>query len=342
MRHTSLLRFLGLAICMVLAAATWAAAQTAEEQAATTAAHSSALNAHMGTAGSTPGMSPDGDSLITADDVLDIYVMDVPELSRQYRVAPTGTVTLPLLTEPVKAGGLTPSEFSDALAKQLHDSGLVTDPHIVVTIISSRLKSVAITGAVKMPQIYPVLGKTTLLDMLSQAQGLNDDAGNTAIVSRGKLGETVTGQTTQSVDLKKLLDTGSVQYNLAIFPGDRITIPRAGIVYVVGAVNKPGGFIIKSDDNGMTVLQALAMAEDSKGTAQRQKSVIIRPDKNSPDGRQQIPCNLNLILANKAPDQKLYPNDILFVPDSAAKKAFARGLEAALQTATGLAVYGRY
>jgi polysaccharide export outer membrane protein len=263
-------------------------------------------------------------------------------LSRQYRVSPSGTVVLPLLSDQVKASGLTPSEFSDSLAKQLHDSGLVTDPHIVVTIISSRLKSVAITGAVKMPQIYPVLGKTTLLDMLSQAQGLNDDAGNTAIVSRGKLGESVTGQTTQSVDLKKLLDTGSVQYNLAIFPGDRITIPRAGIVYVVGAVNKPGGFVIKGDDNGMTVLQALAMAEDSKGTAQRQKSVIIRPDKNSPDGRQQIPCNLNLILANKAPDQKLYPNDILFVPDSAAKKAFARGLEAALQTATGLAVYGRY
>ena len=271
------------------------------------------------------------------------YVMDVPELSRQYRVSPSGTVALPLLPDQVKASGLTPSEFSDALAKQLHDSGLVTDPHIVVTIISSRLKSVAITGAVKMPRrSIRCSSKTTLLDMLSQAQGLNDDAGNTAIVSRGKLGESVTGQTTQSVDLKKLLDTGSVQYNLAIFPGDRITIPRAGIVYVVGAVNKPGGFVIKGDDNGMTVLQALAMAEDSKGTAQRQKSVIIRPDKNSPDGRQQIPCNLNLILANKAPDQKLYPNDILFVPDSAAKKAFARGLEAALQTATGLAVYGRY
>jgi len=342
MRHSSLLRFSLLAICIALAATTLAAAQTADEHAPVTATHQSAPNSHLGTAGSTPGMSPDGDSLITADDVLDVYVMDVPELSRQYRVSPSGTVVLPLLSDQVKASGLTPSEFSDSLAKQLHDSGLVTDPHIVVTIISSRLKSVAITGAVKMPQIYPVLGKTTLLDMLSQAQGLNDDAGNTAIVSRGKLGESVTGQTTQTVDLKKLLDTGSVQYNLAIFPGDRITIPRAGIVYVVGAVNKPGGFVIKGDDNGMTVLQALAMAEDSKGTAQRQKSVIIRPDKNSPDGRKQIPCNLNLILANKEPDQKLYANDILFVPDSAAKKAFARGLEAALQTATGLAVYGRY
>ena len=189
---------------------------------------------------------------------------------------------------------------------------------------------------------YPVLGKTTLLDVLSQAQGLADDAGNIAIMSRGKQGENVTGETTQSVDLKKLLDTGSVQYNLAVFPGDRITVPRAGIVYVVGAVNKPGGFMIKSDDSGMTVLQALAMAEDSKSTAIRSKSVIIRPDHDAPDGHKQIPCDLNLILAAKAPDQKLLPNDILFVPDSAAKKAFARGLEAALQAATGIAIYGRY
>ena len=289
-----------------------------------------------------PVNAADGDSIITADDVLDVYVMDVPELSRQYRVAPSGTVALPLVPDPIKTAGLTPSELSESLAKVLHESGLVTDPHIVVTIVSSRLKSVAITGAVKMPQIYPVLGKTTLLDMLSQAQGLADDAGNTAIIGRGKLGESVTGTETQSVDLKKLLDTGSSEYNLPIYPGDRITVPRAGIIYVVGAVNKPGGFVIKGDDNGMTVLQALALAEDSKSTAIRNKSVIIRPDKDASDGHKQIPVDLNLILANKEPDQKLLANDILFIPDSAAKKAFRRGLEAVLQAATGLAVYGRY
>lgn len=285
---------------------------------------------------------PESDSIITGDDVLDVYVMDVPELSRQYRVAPSGTVVLPLLSSALPASGRTPSQFSSALAKELRDSGLVMDPHIVVTIISSRLKSVAITGAVKMPQIYPVLGRTTLIDMLSQAQGLADDAGNSAIVSRGELGESAIGEATQTVDLKKLLDTGSSEYNLAIYPGDRITVPRAGIVYVVGAVNKPGGYVIKGDDNGMPVLQALAMAEDTKSTAIRNKTVILRPDKNAPDGHKQIPLDLSQILAGKQPDQKLQANDILFVPDSTAKKAFRRGLEAALQTATGLAIYARY
>ena len=121
-------------------------------------------------------LNSDADSLISPDDVLDVYVMDVPELSRQYRVSATGNLAVPLLQDPISAAGMTTTDFSEALGQQLHDHGLVTNPNISVTIVSSRLKSVAITGAVKMPQIYPVLGKTTLVDVLSQAQGLADDA----------------------------------------------------------------------------------------------------------------------------------------------------------------------
>ena len=325
-------------ILLLTAALAFSASMAAQDSPVALSSHSTQPAAVS--TGTAPA-SQDSDSVITADDVLDIYVMDVPELSRQYRVAETGAVALPLLPNPVKASGLTPREFSEAVSKELRESGLVSNPHIVITIVSSRLKSVAITGAVKMPQIYSVLGRTTMLDMLSQAQGLSDDAGNSAIVSRGALGESATGQTTQTVDLKKLLDTGSSEYNLAIYPGDRITVPRAGVVYVVGAVNKPGGFVIKGDDNSMSVLQALALAEDAKSTAVRNKSMIIRRDSNAPEGHTQIPLNLNLILAAKEPDPKLLANDVLFIPDSTAKKAFRRGLEAALQTATGLAIYGR-
>jgi polysaccharide export outer membrane protein len=81
------------------------------------------------------------------------------------------------------------------------------------------------------------------------------------------------------------------------------------------------------------------MAEDAKSTAVRNKAMIIRADSSAPDGRKQIPVNLNLILAAKASDPMLRADDILFVPDSTAKKAFRRGLEAALQTATYLAIY---
>ncbi len=290
---------------------------------------------------STPSPSQDGDSIISEDDVLDIYVMDVPELSRQYRVGPSGNVSIPLLQNPIMAGGMTLDAFSDDLGQELKKQGLVTNPHIVVTIMSSRLKSVAITGAVKMPQIYPVLGRTSLLDVLSQAQGLSDDASNEAVISRGTIGQKATGQTTQVVDLKKLHQTADPAYNLAIYPGDKVTVPRAGVVYVVGAVNKPGGFVLRAADDGMTVLQALAMAENMKSTAQSTKSMIIRPDPAAPDGHTQIPVNLKLILASKEHDPTLHSDDVLFVPDSAGKKAFARGAEAALQAATYLAIYAR-
>ena len=134
-------------------------------------------------------------------------------------------MVLPLLPDSLTAAGLTPSEFSDALGKQLRESGLVTNPHIVVTIISSRLKSVSITGAVKMPQIYPVFGKTTLLDVLSQAQGLADDASNVAVISRGNIGDQATGQTIQSVDIKKLLLTSIRPTTLRFIPATGSPFP---------------------------------------------------------------------------------------------------------------------
>jgi polysaccharide export outer membrane protein len=279
-----------------------------------------------------------GDSVISPDDVIEVYALDVPELSRQYRVSPTGKVVLPLLPDALPASGMTPADFSEELATQLKGRGLVTNPHIVVTIISSRLKSVAITGAVKMPQIYPVFGKTTLLDILSQAQGLADDASNVAIISRGSAGEQATGETTQSVDIKKLLQDADPKDNVDIYPGDRVTVPHAGIVYVVGAVNKPGGFMLKTT-NGMTVLQALAMAEDVKLDSVKSKAVIIRPDPNAPEGHEQLPVNLNLVLQGKQPDVVMLADDILYVPESASKRAFRNIGQAALQAATLAVVY---
>lgn len=279
-----------------------------------------------------------GDSIISSDDVLDVYVMDVPELSRQYRVSPSGKVDLPLLKKPLTAAGLTPSQLSDALGQRLRDDGLVMNPHIVVAIISSRLKSVAITGAVKMPQIYPVFGKTTLLDVMSQAQGLNDDASNVAIISRGSAGEQATGQATQSVDIKRLMQAGDSKDNLDIYPGDRITVPRAGVVYVVGAVNKPGGFMITTS-NGMTVLQALAMAQDATLNSVKSKAVIIRPDPKATEGHEQVPVNLNLVLAGKKPDIVMGADDILYIPESSSKRAFRNIGQAALQAATLAVVY---
>ena len=300
------------------------------------------------TAASPPIQAPD--YLIGVDDLLDVYIVDVPELSRQYRVSASGTVTLPMLSTPVKAAGLTLSQFSDALTNGLKTAGLVSNPHVNTTVNQSRLHAVAITGAVKRPQVYSVFSQTTFLDMLSQAEGLADDAGGVAIITRGDIASRVLAgkssneelpesQRTITLDVKRLLESGDPKLNIDIYPGDRITVPRAGVVYAVGAVNKPGGFTMRPNAGGMTVLQLLALAEDTKPTAKRGETVIIRNDAQSPGGRKQIPADLKNILRGKKPDPVLQPDDILFIPDSSGKRAFRRGLEAIVQTTTGLAIY---
>jgi polysaccharide export outer membrane protein len=285
--------------------------------------------------------------------MLNVYVLDVPELSRDYRVSAAGTLTIPVLANPLDAAGSTLSQLSKLLSQELKAQGLVSDPHITLTVVQSRVHSVAIVGAVKRPQVYPLLTRSTLLDMLSQAEGLADDAGNNVIVYRGDIsmrasqrigGATHTPEQVQSgtvtIDLKRLFESGDPTLNVSIYPGDRITVPRAGVVYVVGAVNKPGGFTMKASTHGMTVLQALALAEDTKTTAKQNQTVIIRNDPHAPAGRKQIPVDLKAILQGKTPDPVLQAEDILFIPDSAGKRAFNRGIESVVQAATGVAIYG--
>jgi polysaccharide biosynthesis/export protein len=164
------------------------------------------------------------------------------------------------------------------------------------------------------------------------------------VISRGNIGLQATGATdrVQTVDLKKLMQSGDPAFNLNIYPGDHVTVPRAGVIYVVGAVHKPGGFPLRSAKDGLSVMQALAMAEDMTSTAIKSKAVLIRIDATATHGRSQTPLSMNDILAGKAPDPLLQEDDILYIPDSAAKKAMHRTVDAAIQVATGLAIYGRY
>jgi polysaccharide export outer membrane protein len=283
--------------------------------------------------------------VISADDTLEVYVLDVPEISREYRVDTTGSIVLPLLSEPLEAAGLTPRQLSEQIGDKLRNSGMVSHPRVSVQVKASRVHSIAIAGAVRKPQIYPLFTKTTLLDALSQAEGLGADAGNTAIITRGEIaihaeqapggGDTPAAdpaaKRVQSVDLRQLFEEGDPASNVVLYPGDRVTVQRAGIVYVVGAVTRAGGFVLTNDREQMTVLKAVALADNLKSTAQPKKALIIR--KNGATPGREIPVDLGKILAGRASDQSLLADDILFVPDSAGKKALFRAGEAAAQAA---------
>jgi len=293
------------------------------------------------------------DCIIGADDVLIISVYDAPDVSGEYRVSPTGQIELPLLPEGIQAAGLTPAQLSEQIGERYCKAEIISHPRVTVALKESRVHAVTIAGAVKKPQIYPVFGKTTLLDVLSQAEGLADDAGNLAIVTRGAAGLHALEQTgpcesaaqgaacekTFSVDLSQLTETGDPAVNVELYPGDRVTVQHAGIVYVVGAVNRPGGFPLKTGQKDMTVMQAVALAEDLKSTAAGKKALIIHKNLGGSTDRQEIAVNLNNVLAGRDSDLRLQANDILFVPDSPRKKALHRGAEAAVTAATYGIIY---
>jgi polysaccharide export outer membrane protein len=293
------------------------------------------------------------DCVISPDDVLTISVYDAPDVTGDYRVSPTGEIEIPLLSTPILAAGRTPTQLSDVIGERYRAAEIYSHPRVTVAIKESRVHAIAIAGAVKKPQIYPVFGKTTLLDLLSQAEGLADDSGSLAIVTRGDIATQVLKSTdacgdaskqlfcasTFSVDLNRLTETGDPLLNVDLYPGDRVTVQRAGIIYVVGAVNKPGGFPLKTGQEKMTVIQALALAEDIKPTAAQKRAMIIRKNPAKADGREEIAVNLTRVLEGHEHDSQLQADDILFVPDSAGKRALRRGAEAAVTAATWGIIY---
>jgi polysaccharide export outer membrane protein len=296
---------------------------------------------------------------IRAYDVLRISVFGVPELSGVFTVGPNGSISLPLVAKPIDARGLTPDRVSRAVSQELRAEGLVGKPEVTIEVKKSRLHAVVIGGAVKKPQVYSLFDHISLLDLLAEAGGLSSDAGDTVIVRRGQsqdgcepgLRDSQEGlrpascsqrpPVRLSISLNRLLENLDPNLNVDLYPGDTVTVERAGVVYVVGAVNRAGGFQLTSGNEQMTVLKAIALAEGLKPTAIRKRSLIIHQDANQPSARHEEMLDLGRIFAGKSPDAVLRANDILFVPDSTSQKAIRRAAEAAVEITTGVIIFRR-
>jgi polysaccharide export outer membrane protein len=327
------------------------------------------------------------DYRIGPDDQLEINVLEAGELNREPRVSASGEISLALIGS-VQAEGLTPRELELVLEELLRRS-YIKNPHVNVQVREMQSHPVAVFGAVKKPGVFQVRQPKTVIELLSMAEGLDVDAGDSVIVehrSRLSTSAAVLGTESQSVasrgatsegadplskdatlarenagpaekfapsdardqaassntveiDLKKLLDTGDANLNVLVYPGDVVKVPRAGLVYVVGEVKKAGGFVLKSNEN-ISVLQAIALAEGLTRTSSSSFARIIRTSETTGQ-RKEIPIDVNKILAGKKADPILEPRDILFIPNSAARSALFRGMEAALSIGTGVAVYRR-
>jgi polysaccharide export outer membrane protein len=276
-----------------------------------------------------------GEYLIGPDDLLSISVLESADLSRDVRVASDGTIGLPLLAEHPHVAGLTLSQAEALLKKKYQESGILNDPNISIALKELESKPVTVSGAVHQPGVFQVSGSVRLLRLLSMAGGLSEGAGTSVQV----IHEEASGKQNVTEVHVSDLRLGLEDANVPVKGGDIVNVPPAGAVYVLGAVNRPGRYVLPSDTDQTTVLNVLALAADTTRTAKLSQTVLLRRKGSSKDV-EQIPLDLKKIRTQEQPDIVVQANDVLFVPDSSAKRAFSRGLEAAMQVATGVVLLG--
>jgi len=275
-----------------------------------------------------PRLLPNSNVKLGVGDLIEINVFGVPELSLKTRVSGSGDVYLPLI-DYVHVAGLTTDEAQTLIQKRLEDGGFVRGPHVSIFVDESASQAITMVGEVNRPGAYPAIGERRLFDLVSAAGGFTEKAGRIITIEHH-------GDPSQKVELQLTSNNlaEDTKDNVDIYPGDLIIVSRAGIVYVVGDVQRPSGFLV-SEDNAISVLKALALAGGGTRTAALNKTRIIR---QTPNGVQEIPIKLKKILYAKAPDVALVKGDILFVPGSGAKAAAYRTADAAVAMYTALAV----
>lgn len=293
------------------------------------------------------------DPTVGPGDVLHIDVFEVPELSRDVRVTDSGVISFPLVPEPIPAAGLTLFQLQTAIAQVLSSDGLVAHPEVSVMVKEQASQPVTIVGAVSHSNVMQIVRPTTLLEALAEAGGIADDAGPTVMVTRTaappaeRVEQVSTNGSadpppqpeTYKIPLSQLLDTANTSYNIQLRGGDIVSVPRAGVIYILGyGVAQQGEYVLQPHGDQITALKALALAHGLTAFAKADDSVILRDDPRT-GKRTEIRVRLKKIQDHKADDVPLQANDIIYVPDSRGKKILARGTETALGIGTSLAIY---
>jgi len=268
------------------------------------------------------------DMLIGAGDLLEISFYGMPDFKSDVRVSSGGEISLPMLGT-VAVGGLSVEQAQLLIERKLSEKSLFNDPHVTVFEKEYATQGISVLGEVQKPGIYPLLGSRNLYDALSAAGGTAPKAGRYVLITR---------RNDPQHPVRVPLLTGaaeSMETNVTVEPGDTIVVSKAGVVYVVGDVHQPGGFVMENG-NDITVLKAIALAQGTNPNAALNAARLIR---KTPEGSKDVPLPLKQILAAKAPDPQLQPDDVVFVPGSAGMSAAKRGAEAILQMATGIAIW---
>jgi polysaccharide biosynthesis/export protein len=266
---------------------------------------------------------------------------DIPD--KPVQIDNDGTVTLPMIGQ-VHAAGLTVEQLQANLVTAYKK--YFKNPQVTVQVTDFRSQPVSVAGNVNTPGVVQLRGNRNLMEVIGQAGGLRADAGDGVLITRnlsegpipvaGAFTDPTGKYSVAHIDIRAVMSGKDPEGNILIKPHDVVTVPRARMIYVLGNVGRPGGYVL-TDNETMSITQAIALAGGWDHTAALSGARVLRAD-GGPQ-REQIPANLKKIMENKAPDLQLRPDDILYVPNSVGKVIGARGIETAIGVGTGLLIW---
>src|SRR5262249_41086905 len=148
----------------------------------------------------------------------------------------------------------------------LIDGRFVKDPQVSVFVAEYAGQVAFVTGEVSRPGAYSLLRSHRLRDLISVAGGLTSRAGNKVTIGH---------EGSAAAKLIDLIKHDEECSKPEIMPVDNITVGQSGVVYVLGDVERPGGFLLDRRSS-LSVIQALALAEGTKSSASLTKARLIR------------------------------------------------------------------
>lgn len=272
---------------------------------------------------------PDFSSLKLAPGFLvSLNVLDDPDFDGEYRVDQQGDLALPIIGD-IHVADKTATEARADIQQKLKSGQILNDPQVNLTVVEYSALEVTIVGEVSAPGRYPLFAPRSLTNVLALAGGLSAAAGNEVLITHeGKDAEPVSVHYSRATDAKQTQDT-------IVRPGDTIQIKRAGIVYVLGAVTKPGGYIMQ-EDGSLTVLQAISIANGTTLPASVGTIYLLRRNTDGTAVRIELP--LNKMQRGKYADMALRATDVLYVPVSKIKATLVNS-QGILASATSASIY---
>jgi len=264
--------------------------------------------------------------LIGPGDELSVKVFDTPEMDQQVRVTDAGEIPL-LFIGNVHVASLTPAQAARAVENTLKEKHVMNHPHVAVSVEEYATQEVSVVGQVRNPGTYSIAAPLPVLRILSKAGGLTELADRNITIQRhGECQRKVECFLSNSSD-------AALQNNVMVYPGDTVIVPKAGIIYVLGDVGRPGGYTMSDNDSQMTVLEAVAIAGGLNKSAIVSKVKLVRKTTN---GTTEIPIPLGAMEKGKRSDIVMQPNDVLFVPFSYMKNIVFNGSQIAASAASAV------